>query len=208
MTFEPFAITKVAFHGPEELISRLREVRMLNDPDARPYANCRLKLTPMDYSEFRPAQRYVLADNLLKVQCLEWELARHGADLFALGGYLTLETSGSPDPIDLLPPIIEAIPEASGAVINVINDGMHRLFAGRLEWRRPVVVLAEDLPPQYPYYAYPIPGENPWDQVAIIAGAAVPAGVIKKWHRIRDNKRLYRDFNSAFQNVGGPRGQG
>jgi hypothetical protein len=71
-----------------------------------------------------------------------------------------------------------------------------------------VVVLVEDLPPQCPYYAYPIPGAAPWDQVAVIEGDKVPAGIIKKWHRTSDNKRLYRDFNSAFQNVGGPRGQG
>jgi len=29
----------------------------------------------------------------------------------------------------------------------------------------------------------------------------------KKFHRIRENKKLYRNFNSAFLNVGGPRGR-
>ena len=126
----------------------------------------------------------------------------------ALDGYVTLRTDRSDEPIDLLPPVVEAIPEADGSVVNVINDGMHRLYAGRLAWRRPVVVLAEGLPERYTYYAYPIPGDSPWDQVTILEGGTVPAGLIKKWHRTADNKKLYRDFNSAFQNVGGPRGQG
>jgi len=44
--------------------------------------------------------------------------------------------------------------------------------------------------------------------VMLFFGSRIPEGVLKKWHRIPDNKRLYRDFNSAFLNVGGPRGQG
>ena len=34
----------------------------------------------------------------------------------------------------------------------------------------------------------------------------LPEGYIKKWHRIKNYKSLYRDFNTGFQNVGGPRG--
>ncbi|MDR1109978.1 MAG: hypothetical protein LBP92_04580 [Deltaproteobacteria bacterium] len=208
MTFSPFKVTRVEAHGPDELISRLRRVAMLKDPEARPYAQARLELRPLAFDLFRPAQRYVLADNLLKVQHLAWELAAHGHHPLALEGFLSIWTDRGPEPVDLLPPVVEAIPEADGSTVNVINDGMHRLFAGRLEWRIPTVVLAEGLPPQFPYYAFPIPGRHPWDQVAILEGDRVPAGHIKKWHRTMDNKRLYRDFNSAFQNVGGPRGQG
>ncbi|MDR2443077.1 MAG: hypothetical protein LBE31_06105 [Deltaproteobacteria bacterium] len=208
MTFAPFTVTRVESHPATELLERLRNVVMLKDREAKPYAKATLTLGQSDFSRFRPAQRYVLTDNLLKIQCLNWELARLGYDALALEGYLTIWTDASSEPIDLLPPIIESIPEATGEMVNVINDGMHRLFVGRLEWKKPVVVLAEDLPEQYPYYAYPIPGHNPWDHVVILEGGSVPANVIKKWHRTSDNKRLYRDFNSAFTNVGGPRGQG
>ncbi|MDR2368145.1 MAG: hypothetical protein LBF58_08575 [Deltaproteobacteria bacterium] len=208
MTFTPFKIIEVESHGPDELMARLREVCMLKDRSARPYARAKLEVKPLPYDLFRPAQRYVLTDNLLRVQCLEWNLHEFGHHPLALQGYLTIRTDQGPDPIDLLPPVVEAIPEADGTTVNVVNDGMHRLFAGRLEWRVPTVVLAEGLPPEYPYYAYPIPGGSPWDQVRILEGGSIPAGHIKKWHRTADNKKLYRDFNSAFQNVGGPRGQG
>ena len=45
---------------------------MLKDRGARPYAEAKLTVGPMDYASFRPAQRYVLTDNLLTVQLLEW----------------------------------------------------------------------------------------------------------------------------------------
>ncbi|MDR1298163.1 MAG: hypothetical protein LBO05_12515 [Deltaproteobacteria bacterium] len=208
MTFAPFTVTRIEKHDRTELIARLREVVMLKDRAAKPYAGAKIELRPLPFDLFRPAQRYVLADNLLRVQRLEWELARFGEAPLGLSGYLTMWTDQSDEPVDLLPPVVEAIPEADGTTVNVVNDGMHRLFAARLEWKIPTVVLVENLPPEFPYYAYPIPGKSPWDQVAILEGGHVPAGVVKKWHRTEDNKKLYRDFNSAFQNVGGPRGQG
>ncbi|MDR1487893.1 MAG: hypothetical protein LBT62_07900 [Deltaproteobacteria bacterium] len=207
MAFTQFTITKVLPHDVFELENKLREVAMLKDASVRPYAQAKIVLKTMPYEEFRPAQRYVLSDNLAKVQHLNWELSAHGYDLLNLSGYLTVYTDKSDEPIDLLPPIIEGQLEANGLFVNVINDGMHRLYVGRQEWKLPKVVHIVDVPRQYPYYAYPIPGAAPWDEVTILPGDVIPAGLIKKFHRISDNKRLYRDFNSAFLNVGGPRGQ-
>jgi hypothetical protein len=208
MAFAPFKITKTERHPADELLERLRGVVMLKDRSAKPYASARLSLERMPFSQIRPAQRYVLTDGLLKAQCLTFELQERGFDPMALDGWLTIHTDQSPEPIDLLPPVVEAHREADGSFVNILNDGMHRLFAARLEWRLPQVIFASGLPPELPYYAYPIPGDSPWDQVKILEGSHIGAGVIKKWHRTRDNKRLYRDFNSVFQNVGGPRGGG
>ncbi|MDR2141059.1 MAG: hypothetical protein LBR11_04600 [Deltaproteobacteria bacterium] len=208
MSFKPFKISKVETHSQAELLAGLRRVVMLKNPAAKPYAQAALTVTSLPWSDIRPAQRYVLVDGLAKIHCLEWELAKHGLDLFALDGYLTIWTDHSEFPIDLLPPIVETIQESEGSLVNIINDGMHRMYVARLEWKRPQVVLAQGLPPEYPYYAYPIPGPNPWDSLVMVEGETIPANLIKKWHRQEDNKLLYRDFNSAFQNVGGPRGQG
>ncbi|MDR1608715.1 MAG: hypothetical protein LBT38_09970 [Deltaproteobacteria bacterium] len=208
MSFSPFKIIKAHLHSEAELLAGLRKVTMLKDREAQPYANASLSVTTLPWSEIRPAQRYALVDGLAKVHCLEWELAKQGLDLFALTGYLTIWTDQSAEPIDLLPPIVETIKEADGSLVNIINDGMHRMYVARLEWRLPKIVLVQNLPHQYPYYAYPIPGDNPWDAITMVEGDIIPANLIKKWHRQEDNKRLYRDFNSAFQNVGGPRGQG
>jgi hypothetical protein len=208
MSFTPFKIVNVDVHPQEELLAKLRQVVMLKDRTAYPYKTATLAVTTLPWSEIRPAQRYVLADGLAKIHHLEWELAERGIDLFNLEGYLTILTDQSVFPVDVLPPIVETINEADGSLINVVNDGAHRLYVARLEWRRPKIVLVRDLPAQYPYYAYPIPDERPWESMVLVEGETIPTNLVKKWHRIEDNKRLYRDFNSAFQNVGGPRGQG
>jgi hypothetical protein len=208
MPTNPFSITKVSFHSQNELFDRIKEVTMLKDKEAKPYKEAHLSLKKMYFPDISPAQRYVLSDNLIKAQHLEWELHRHGFDLFDINGYLTIWTDQTGEPIDLLPPIIEKTPEQDGTHHNIINDGMHRLFICRLEWKLPTVLFIENLPKEYPYYAYPIPGPFPWDNIFILEGSSIPPGFIKKWHRIENNKLLYRDFNSAFRNVGGPRGGG
>ncbi len=208
MSTSPFKITDIRLHSGDELFDRLRRVNMLLEKEAFPYRDADISLKKVTFSEVVPAQRYVLEDCLRRVQNLEWELAARGVDLFALNGYVTIWTDRAGDvPIDVLPPVVERSVEADGSVVNIINDGMHRMYAARLEWRMPEVVFIQGVPEQYPYYAYPIPGGN-WNEVTLLPGSHIPEGVLKKWHRIPDNKRLYRDFNSAFLNVGGPRGQG
>jgi hypothetical protein len=208
MAFAPFTIIEAEPHGREELFERIRRVGMLLDPARRPYADTSLELREMPFGEIRPAQRYVLTDELLKVRHLTWELARLGFDPLDLDGYLSLRIKGHDDPIDLLPPVVELSLEADGSAVNLLNDGMHRLYAGRLSWKTPRVLLISGVPSSVPYYAYPLPGPDPWGDVTVLEGDKVPGGFIKKWHRIPDNKRLYRNFNAAFSNVGGPRGGG
>ncbi|MDR1314623.1 MAG: hypothetical protein LBQ12_13280 [Deltaproteobacteria bacterium] len=208
MAFEPFTILRAEPHGRQELLERIRRVGMLLDPERKPYLEADIALRSMPYSEIRPAQRYVLSDGLLKARHLDWELKRLGFDMLALDGYLTLTVEGADEAVDLLPPVVERLTEADGSRNNVLNDGMHRLYAGWLSWRTPKVLLVRNVPADAPYYAYPIPGPAPWESVTVIEGDRVPDGFIKKWHRLRDNKRLYRNFNSAFSNVGGPRGGG
>ena len=203
-----FTITKIERHSPEELIANMRKVSMLKAPQVFPYERAEINLKKMTFDEVLPAQRYVLGNGLHKAQCLEWQLERFGVDLFNLNGYVTIWTDQSDEPIDVLPPVVEAMIEADGSKVNIINDGMHRMYVARLEWKHPQVVFIENVPPEYPYYAYPIAGDNRWEQIAILEDDHIPAGLIKKWHRTKDNKQLYRNFNSSFINVGGPRGQG
>jgi len=208
MPFKPFVITNVEKHDKAALVQNLRKVSMLKRPDVFPYLKADISLARMPFSSVLPAQRYVLSDALHRAQHLEWELSRFGIDLFALDGYVTIWTDQSPEPIDVLPAIVESMAESNGQWVNIINDGMHRMYAARLEWKIPQVAFIQGVSPEYPYYAYPIPGDNCWDVIQILEGDSIPSGLIKKWHRISDNKTLYRNFNSSFINVGGPRGQG
>ncbi len=195
-------IQRVVRHAIEELYDNLRKVTMLTGPETFVYQHCPIELPALHTDHIAPAQRYVLTQGIKKVRDLRWALQDHGIDLFKLDGYVTMWLEGCDDPIDLLPPVVEESVEADGSVVNILNDGMHRVYLARME-RSPIqVVSVRDMPGEYPYYAFPL--VNGWDDVQIVQD--LPEGYIKKWHRIRDYKSLYRNFNSAFTNVGGPRG--
>lgn len=195
-------ITRIERHSTDELIANLRRVGMLTDPSIRLYAEADIALPVLHTDDIAPAQRYVLAQEILKVRDLQWALRENGVDLFKLDGYVTIWRDGFDDPIDVLPPVVEESVEADGSVVKILNDGLHRVYLARME-RSPVQVASiRNIPPQYPYYAFPL--VNGWNDVEIVQ--ELPDGYIKKWHRIKDYKSLYRDFNTGFQNVGGPRG--
>lgn len=195
-------IERVERHGVDELVANMRRVSMLTRPDEMPYRDARIELVTLHTNDIAPAQRYVLSQELVKVRDLRWALREHDIDLFRLDGYLTLWIEGYDDPIDLLPPVVEQSAEADSTVVNILNDGMHRVYLARME-RSPIqVVYVRDVPKEFPYYAFPL--VNGWNDVEIVS--ELPEGYIKKWHRIKDYKSLYRNFNSGFRNVGGPRG--
>ncbi len=195
-------IVKVEKHSQEELMANLRQVTMFTDSQQRIYANTCISLEHIRPEYLSPPQSYVLTGELQKVRQLRWALQEHGVDLFHLEGYVTIYREDWPQPIDVMPPIIEESVEQDGSVHQIVCDGMHRVYLARLEWVIPQVVFIRGIPREMPYYAFPVQGG--WDTVVLRDD--LPEGFIKKWHRIAQYKTLYRDFNSAFCNVGGPRG--
>ena len=196
-------IVKVEKHTAGELIDRLRMVTMLTDPEKCIYRDTFISLENIHTDELSPPQSYVLTGELQKVRDLRWELQRHGVDLFNLDGYVSVYLDDYPEPIDVMPPVIEESVERDGTVHSIVCDGMHRVYLARLEWVIPQVIFIRGIPRDMPYYAFPVHGG--WD--AVVLREDLPEGFVKKWHRISNYKSLYRDFNSAFSNVGGPRGR-
>lgn len=196
-------IVNVEKYPIEFLVAQLREITMLKDISTKPYKDTFISLESIRVQEIAPAQRYVLSDQLLLLRELKWELAKFDIDMFNLNGFVRMTIKGMSHPIDLLPPIVEESIERTGHVINLINDGMHRLYLANLEWLIPQVVFIRGIPKIFPYYSFPIPKKN-WNDESIID--SIPKTFIKKWHRIKDNKKLYRNFDSVFMNVGKPRG--
>lgn len=195
-------IKRVERHGKNELVENMRKVGMLTQPEVLVYKDALVELATLHTNEIAPAQRYVLTQELMKVRDLQWALAEHSVHLFKLDGYVTIWLEGYDDPIDVLPPVIEQSAEPDGSVVKILNDGMHRVYLARME-RTPIqVVYVRNVPSEYPYYAFPL--VDGWSGVEVVQ--ELPEGYIKKWHRIKNYKTLYRDFNTAFQNVGGPRG--
>jgi len=195
-------IVRIERHPVAQLIENMGKVGMLTSPEELVYKDSLVELATFHTDEIAPAQRYVLTKELIKVRDLRWALKEYDVDLFKLDGYVTIWLQGYDDPIDVLPPVIEQSAEADGTVVKILNDGMHRVYLARME-RTPIqVVYVRNVPKQYPYYAFPL--VNGWDDVDVVQD--LPDGYIKKWHRIKNYKSLYRDFNTGFLNVGGPRG--
>jgi len=98
----------------------------------------------------------------------------------------------------LLPPVVEESREPDGRTVLLINDGIHRVYAARKLGRRINVVLARNVPEEYPYYAYAL--RDGWKQVQELA--ELQEGYQKKEYRNPDNyKALFRDFNEVFEGV-------
>lgn len=173
-----------------DVLAALRRTRLR---DGQPiYADAELELTPaVDPESLAPAQRYVLRSGVARVLALRDALLPHGIDVFALAGGVRA------DGIPVIPPVVEA--DASGALL--IADGMHRVYAAR-SLRLPITVVAvRGVPPELPYYAFPL--EDGWDGVAV--RDTVPPEAEKKRHRRpEDHRALYRDYDAVIPGVQPP----
>lgn len=194
-------ITKAQQFTVDELILKLRKVTMLKAPQTTIYSDTYISLEKIRPEFMAPPQNYILREELKKVRELKWALEEYGINIFELNGFVRLTIDDSEDPVDLLPPIVEESIELDGSVHLLINDGMHRIYMALREWKIPEVVLIRGIPKHLPYYAYPVPGG--WSSVE--EREDLPHGYLKKWHRISEYHSLYRNFNSSFINVGGPR---
>jgi hypothetical protein len=196
-------IIALEHHPPEELISCLRRVPLQERTDILIYSQALISLEQIHTDWLRPPQNYIWLQELRKTQELRWSLADRGVDLFRLDGYVTYTVrlpDGEEVLYDLYPPIVEESFEADGTVALLINDGMHRVYLARMEWVIPQVVYVRGIPKEYPYYAFPRP--DGWEGLDLLAENPDPQRYLKKCHRVRHNKKLYRDFQAVFQNVG------
>lgn len=199
-------IVNLRRHSAEDLLDRLRRVPLMAQPEILIYEKAFITLERIKTDFLSPPQNYIWLAELKKVQDLRWSLAEHGVDLFNLDGFVTYtvkEADGTEASYDVYPPIVEESIEADGSVALLINDGMHRVYLARLEWVAPQVAYVRGVPKECPYYAFPRPGG--WEGIDLLAENPDPKTYLKKCHRIRENKRLYRDFQAVFANVGHPR---
>ena len=194
-------ITKYDLLAEAELLSRLKRTRLRGFDQAEVYRDATLEVVEADPESLTPAQRYVLQEGVQAILDVADAFEPRGIDVFALRGALLFWSEGSdPDgpPIPFLPPVIEESIERDGKKILLINDGIHRVYAARKRGRKLNVVLARNVPVEYPYYAYALP--DGWAQVDELA--ELQEGYQKKEYRNPENyKALFRDFNEIFEGV-------
>lgn len=163
--------------------------------DAYPYQETKMRKYHMRPTNFWPTQTYILRENLTHLHTLyQMLLSCHNVDILSLDGFVRLHYA---DHIrDILPPVIELWDNKW-----LICDGMHRLELARRMDKQISVLCIEGIDEKWPYYAYPLP--NKWEGVEVVEH--VPPSNQKKFHRMENYKDFYRDFNTAFMNVGDSR---
>src|SRR3990172_6631699 len=187
-------ITKVLYHDHDKLLRRLRQVT-LQGTGEKIYADCSAQVRPLPLWNIRPAQNYVLRQDLERVRDLRRAVFDFcSADILHLAGFLEVHFAEYLEPVDILPPVVEVHTESDGTRVNLVVDGMHRLYLAWLEWVRPTVVLIQHVP--HLYYAYPLRGDDPWSRVELRED--LPENYIKRWHRVTPpkHKDLFRQFDA------------
>ncbi len=191
----------------EELIKKLRKVTLLNSSRDNPifiYEKADIELATVPVSSLMPAQLYQLEEVLEKVKELQGALQEHNLDLFNLKGYLSYETDDSENLRNLLPVIVEYQLEEDKKVHPLILDGIHRVILARIQNLDKIqVVKIANVNKDFPVFAYANPKE--WEDVRLMNIAPEPKDKRHWRFPIKKAYRYYRNFNSAFENVGKPR---
>jgi len=211
-------ILDVQWHDKDELIYRLRTVQLKGKhpvPDNSdleqtiyPYLDANIQLVKIRTEFLSLPQTYILQENIQRIRELKYLLGKMGYNIHELNGYIvfTVEDKTQPDGVKaytLMPTVVELSIEADSSPHFLINDGMHRITDAHISHTIPQMILISGV--KYPYYAYPIRGG--FNDVQLRED--IPEGFIKKWHRYypkEEYTKLYRRFESAFENVGDQRG--
>ena len=191
-------IIKFEYYTTPILVEKLREVHMKKRPAQKIFKNAKITLKEnLNPDDIKFAQYYVLEKDLNEISATRKELLKYGVDIFKLNGFIRVFYRDEEDcqvkVFDVLPPVVE-ISEADDG-IPLLDDGMHRVYLAREAGSTINVIEIEGADPNYPYYAFP--NYEGWNNLKKCK--EVPD--IKKNYRIREYKKLFRDFNTAFMNV-------
>lgn len=192
-------ITERKYFSSKELFKKLKNVIMLKNSFIHVYRDTYMTTINIDPNSLFPCQFYILKKELNSKIELQEAFKEKECDILNLDGYCEFKLSNEINYRTILPPIIEESIEADGKIYPLINDGIHRVFLAILQKRRINVVYIRGS--KEPYYAYPLP--NGWADVKIVN--EINKNLVKKIHRIQDNKKLYRNFDSVFLNCSKPR---
>lgn len=194
-------ITDIIYIHETDVINKLRQVTMLKNSTIFPYNNSFMSFEKFDTDYLFPPQNYVLIPELQSKLELKYALEKWDIDINNLNGAIKFLVEGEKEYRTILPPIIEESIESNHVIYQIICDGMHRIYLSRISRICPEIIYIRGVNKDCPYYAYPT--LNGWDSIKEINSLSEIS--VKKWHRIKDNKRLYRNFDSIFINCSKPR---
>jgi hypothetical protein len=189
---------------PDELLERLRDTPLLNQPEIRPYANATLSIERFKLSELLPTSKYAQEDLIAVQGVLRATLLPQGYDQLDLKqGRLTLSNDEG-STVRIAPPIVERY-EPDG-MDKYVLDGSHRselarrvaLEEGEEDPELTVIYVRDGI--THPPYAL----TNSWDEVHVVSERPVDKAEWKNYRDYANRYDLYRDYNDVFDST--PRG--
>lgn len=184
-----------------DIIEKLKNITMLKDGSNFVYKEAYMSIINVNPRSLFPCQYYILKSELdKKIELREEFIGSLRRDIFQLYGGYEFNVDNEPSPRTLIPPVVEESIELDGGIYPLINDGMHRIYLAILLKSNITIIYIRGA--KEFYYAYPLP--NKWHDVKVVN--TIEPNTIKKIHRITDNKKLYRNFDSVFTNCSAPRG--
>lgn len=201
-------ILKYKKYPKEELIRKLRKVSLLHssktDNPIYLYKEASIEVSDMPVSLIMPSQLYQLEESLLRVNKIQKALTQKNIDLYNLDGFISYVTSESDTYYTLLPIIIEFQAEKNGLINPLIVDGIHRIIMAKNQKQEKIqVVKISNVNKDFPYPAFV--NSNGWSDVKLMDKPPLPENKRNWRFPIEKAYSYYRDFNSAFENVGKPR---
>lgn len=186
----------IRFISEQELLNHLKQTPLVGYGQPLIYQTAHLSLQENIHPhELIPAQRYVLESDFQRIEQLYQNFLRQEIDIFSLRGGLWF--SVEEESIPLTPPIIEESWEPDGKKIWLISDGMHRVYTAQKLGKQLTIILVQNVPREYPYYAYPL--EKGWNEVVELK--ELVEGFQKKSYREAQYKNLFRNYNAVFPGV-------
>jgi hypothetical protein len=196
-------ILKYELIDQQTLLASLQQTRLMGHGQYSIYRNATLSLQEaVDPNILVPAQRYVLESDFRRIESLYKSFLRADIDIFSLTGGLWFwqeesDAGEAEGPIPLTPPIVEESFESGGKKIWLISDGMHRVYTARKLGKRINIILVQNVPEIYPYYAYPL--TQGWEEVMELT--TLPDDFQKKTYREENYKALFRNYNEVLPGI-------
>lgn len=182
-------ITNFELHSKQELIQIIKNTTLAGDNKIMPFKNSEVSIKQSDANYLFPTQKFVLQDQLQKIEFLYNWFLRFKIDISNLDGFIVYKMYNSANVYVLTPPIIEVIDNQP-----LVIDGQHRtkFFADKgLNFKS---VYIENIAKEY--WPYQLPNKNGWNDVQVF-DSELPDGFVRKDLRYSDKavkKFMFREY--------------
>lgn len=166
-----------------DVIDSLKEVEIVDYPEAKPYRDATIILEEIPLSTLQPIALYVVRRALARQFALRSCLLRHDYDTLHLNSGLSITYEDTT--VNLTPPIVEETNEGLCLV-----DGLHRSMMAHSIGQTMIRVLhITNIDPNYPLTSYP----NRWDEVQMYDTTPVDRTLKRNY---RSGSHFFRDLSN------------